>query len=72
MLKFNHESVHDLQHLVKLVTKCKTEYMRFDLEYDLVIIISSESAHASTTDVLAEHAIPSIASPDLLPLLHEE
>jgi len=45
---------------------CETEYMRFDLEYDLVIVISSKTAHASTKDVLNDHAIPAIASMDIL------
>jgi len=71
VLKFNGEKIRNLRHLVQMVMSCESEYMRFDLDYDAVVVISSEAAHASTTDVLMENAIPDIASADILDILQK-
>ena len=63
--------MHDLKQLVRLVKNCRTKYMKFDLDYDLVVVISSETAWTSTADVLKEHAVPAMVSSDLLYLLQD-
>ncbi|GMH32328.1 hypothetical protein BSKO_00162 [Bryopsis sp. KO-2023] len=63
---FNGEVVHDLNHLVEMVISCEDEYMRFDLDFEQVIVVNSELAKKTTVDVLEEHSIPDMASPDVM------
>eukprot|EP00884_Botryococcus_braunii_P000841 jgi/Botrbrau1/10758/Bobra.180_2s0023.1 len=67
--KFNDVAVKNLRHLVELVQDCKDTFMRYDLDYEQVVVIDRESAEAATQEVLKAHSIPSAVSKDLQVLL---
>ncbi|GAB4817615.1 hypothetical protein N2152v2_004661 [Parachlorella kessleri] len=66
---FNGTPVRNLRHLAEMVLACKEPYMRFDVDYDEVIILESAAARAATEEMLQLHSIPNIVSKDLLDLL---
>lgn len=51
---------------MQLVVTCDKEYMRFDLDFEQVIILNSDLAKRSTPEVLEEHSIPDMASHDVM------
>ena len=65
MLQFNGTPIDSLKQLAKLVMKCTQEYMRFDLEYDEVVIVETLAAKKATQDVLTAHSISDVMSTDL-------
>lgn len=58
--RLNEREVNSLQHLAQLIDKCEesTEYLRFQLEGDAVIIIDREVAKGEEAATLATHCIP--------------
>lgn len=70
--KFNGQHVSNLQQLACLVVACEEPYMRFDLEYNEVVILETAAARAATSQVMAAHSIPHALSADLRPLLPAE
>lgn len=63
--KFNGIPVHNLRHLALLTSQCKERFMRFDLDYEEVVVVDSMVARAATADILRSHSIPSAVSKDL-------
>ncbi|XP_051123302.1 protease Do-like 9 [Andrographis paniculata] len=62
---FNGQPVKNLKNLANLVEKCKDEYLKFDLEYQQIVVLQTKTAKAATLDILATHCIPSAMSDDL-------
>lgn len=65
LLRFNGVAVQNLRHLSTLVTECTEHYMRFDLEYNEVVVIETAAVQACTPEVMAAHSIPFPDSSDL-------
>lgn len=42
----------------QLVDECDGEYLRFDLEYDEVIVLERKTASSANRDILTQHGIP--------------
>jgi hypothetical protein len=61
----NGEAVRNLRHAMELIEACKSGYLRFGLEHNLVLILKSEEAKATTPAVLKTYGIPAAMSPDL-------
>lgn len=55
-----------------MVLECREENMRFDLDYEQVIIVSTERAKETTERILKENAIPAMASKDLAECIKDQ
>ncbi|KAK9842029.1 hypothetical protein WJX81_004728 [Elliptochloris bilobata] len=69
VLRFNGEPVLNLRHLAQLCLACTAPFMRFDLDYDEVVVLHTEAARAATSEILELHSIPAPVSRDLADLL---
>lgn len=58
----NGEEVESMNHLRRLIKKCRTEDLRFDLEKGKVIVLNYKSARKETSLILERHRIPSAMS----------
>lgn len=67
VLAFNGKPVKNLKSLVHMVESCQDEYLKFDLEYQQIVVLKTKTAKAATSDILATHCIPSTMSDDLEP-----
>ncbi|OIW19018.1 hypothetical protein TanjilG_10579 [Lupinus angustifolius] len=65
VLAFNGKHVKNLKDLASMVENCKDEYMKFDLEYQQIVVLKTGAAKSSTLDILRTHCIPSAMSDDL-------
>ncbi|RLN08907.1 protease Do-like 9 [Panicum miliaceum] len=65
VLAFNGQPVKNLKNLVTMVENCKDEFLKFDLEYDQIVVLETKTAKAATQDILTTHCIPSAMSEDL-------
>ncbi|XP_015061554.1 protease Do-like 9 [Solanum pennellii] len=65
VLSFNGEPVKNLKSLASMVEKCKDEFLKFDLEYQQVVVLQTKTAKSATSDILTTHCIPSAMSEDL-------
>lgn len=65
VLAFNGEPVKNLKSLASMVEKCNDEFLKFDLEYQQVVVLQTKTAKSATSDILATHCIPSAISKDL-------
>ncbi|KAL6070702.1 Protease Do-like 10, mitochondrial [Balamuthia mandrillaris] len=66
LLQFNGQKVKNLKHFAEMVECCEEEYLRFDLEYDRIIVMEREKAKQASIEILRQHYIPSAKSPDLI------
>jgi len=57
--KVNGEEVVNMDHLRRLIKKCRTEDLRFDLENGKVIVLNYKYARKETSLILERHRIPS-------------
>ncbi|CAI9787287.1 unnamed protein product [Fraxinus pennsylvanica] len=62
---FNGHPVKNLKSLASMVESCNDEYLKFDLEYQQIVVLKTKTAKAATLDILATHCIPSAMSDDL-------
>ncbi|KAG0448356.1 hypothetical protein HPP92_027888 [Vanilla planifolia] len=62
---FNGKPVKNLKSLANMVENSVDEFLRFDLEYDQIVVLQTEKAKAATLDILTTHCIPSAMSQDL-------
>ena len=62
---FNGVKVRNLRHLVQLVEACEDEYMRFELDYNTILVLTTADSRAGTPAILETHSIPQRASADL-------
>lgn len=65
VLAFNGKPVKNLKDLAKMVESCNAEFLKFDLEYQQIVVLHTKNAKAATLDILATHCIPSAMSDDL-------
>ncbi|KAK1568776.1 hypothetical protein Q3G72_028533 [Acer saccharum] len=65
VLAFNGNPVRNLKYLAEMVESCEDEFLKFDLEYQQVVVLQTKTAKAATFDILATHCIPSAMSGDL-------
>ncbi|XP_072994722.1 protease Do-like 9 isoform X2 [Typha latifolia] len=65
VLAFNGKPVKNLKSLATMVEKCNEEFLQFNLEYQLIVVLQTETAKAATQDILTLHCIPSAMSDDL-------
>uniref|UniRef100_A0ACD5ZLF3 Uncharacterized protein n=1 Tax=Avena sativa TaxID=4498 RepID=A0ACD5ZLF3_AVESA len=65
VLAVNGQPVKNLKDLVTTVENCKDEFLKFDLEYDQIVVLETKTAKAATKDILTTHCIPSAMSDDL-------
>jgi S1-C subfamily serine protease len=62
---FNGEHVWCLEQLARLVTSCDSDFMRFDMENDKVIVLETKAARKCTAKVAEEHNVAGAMSRDL-------
>uniref|UniRef100_A0A7N0V3P7 Protease Do-like PDZ domain-containing protein n=1 Tax=Kalanchoe fedtschenkoi TaxID=63787 RepID=A0A7N0V3P7_KALFE len=65
VLAFNGKHVKNLKMLANMVESCKDEFLKFDLEYQQIVVVRSDAAKAATIDILRTHCIPSAMSDDI-------
>lgn len=65
VLAFNGKPVKNLKSLANMVESCDGEYLKFDLEYQQIVVLKTSTAKAATLDILTTHCIPSAMSDDL-------
>ncbi|RDX87525.1 Protease Do-like 9, partial [Mucuna pruriens] len=65
VLAFNGKPVKNLKSLARMVESCDDEYLKFDLEYQQIVVLKTSTAKAATLDILTTHCIPSAVSDDL-------
>lgn len=65
VLAFNGVHVKNLRHLADMVENCEDEFLRFDLEYQQIVVLATKKSKEATPDILATHCIPSAISDDL-------
>ncbi|XP_021719067.1 protease Do-like 9 [Chenopodium quinoa] len=65
VLAVNGKPVKNLKSLASMVDSCNDEFLKFDLEFNKVVILRTETAKAATVDILATHCVPSAMSDDL-------
>ncbi|GMI99161.1 degradation of periplasmic proteins 9, DegP protease 9 [Hibiscus trionum] len=65
VLAFNGKPVKNLKNLASMVDSCKDKYLRFDLEYQQIVVLQTKAAKAATLDILTTHCITSAMSDDL-------
>ncbi|KAJ6688125.1 PROTEASE DO-LIKE 9 [Salix koriyanagi] len=67
VLAFNGKPVKNLKSLANMVESCDDEFLKFDLEYDQIVVLRMKTAKEATVDILTTHCIPSAISDDLKP-----
>lgn len=65
VMAFNGKPVKNLRTLANMVENCSEEFLKFDLEYQQIVVLQTKTAKAATPDILATHCIPSAVSEDL-------
>lgn len=65
VLALNGKPVKNLRRLAEMVESCDDEFLKFDLEYEQIVVLRTKTAKAATPDILATHCIPSAMSVDL-------
>ncbi|KAL1812457.1 hypothetical protein ACET3Z_022522 [Daucus carota] len=65
VLAFNDNPVKNLKSLASMVENCTAEFLKFDLEYQQIVVLQTKKAKAATVDILKTHCIPSAMSDDL-------
>lgn len=65
VLKFNGTPVKNLRQLAEMAMSCTEQYMRFDLEYNEVVVIESRLAQTSTSEVMTSHSVAFAMSSDM-------
>ncbi|XP_068306380.1 protease Do-like 9 [Pyrus communis] len=65
VLTLNGKPVKNLKNLASMVESCEDEFLKFDLEYQQVVVLRTKTAKTATLDILATHCIPSAMSDDL-------
>ncbi|XP_062168906.1 protease Do-like 9 [Alnus glutinosa] len=65
VLAFNGKPVKNLKSLATMVESCEEEFLKFDLEYQQIVVLRTKTAKAATVNILATHCITSAMSDDL-------
>ena len=62
---FDGVKIANLAQLAQAVESSKVEFMRFELDHDISVVMDTKAANAATKAILKTHAIPSAKSADL-------
>ena len=62
---FNGKPVNNLKQLAKMVEACKEEYLRFELDHEILVVLKTKDALKETKEILKVHCIPNAKSVDL-------
>ena len=65
MKAVNGVAVKNLRGLMEAVEACKEKYLKFQMEYNQLVIMETEAARKATKDILTMHYIPNDRSEDL-------
>ncbi|KAK9067275.1 hypothetical protein SSX86_014601 [Deinandra increscens subsp. villosa] len=65
VVAFNNKPVKNLKSLAEMVESCNEEFLKFDLEYEQIVVLRTKMAKKATRDILLTHCIPSAMSDDL-------
>lgn len=65
VLSLNGKPVKNLKSLATMVESCDDEFLKFELEYQQIVVLQTKTAKAATLDILTTHCIPSAMSDDL-------
>ena len=65
VVSVNGHQIQNLAALVHIVEACTEPTLRFELEYDQLIILATDEARRATPAILATHCVPSQRSADL-------
>ncbi|PPS19382.1 hypothetical protein GOBAR_AA01181 [Gossypium barbadense] len=65
VLALNGKPVKNLRRLAEMVENCDDEFLKFDLEYEQIVVLRIKTAKVATPDILATHYIPLAMSVDL-------
>ncbi|RZC53618.1 hypothetical protein C5167_012473 [Papaver somniferum] len=65
VLAFNGKPVKNLKELAQMVEKCNSEFLKFELDYQQIVVLQAKAAKAATQDILTKNCIPSAVSDDL-------
>ncbi|KAD4887917.1 hypothetical protein R6Q59_034989 [Mikania micrantha] len=65
VIAFNNKPVKNLKSLADMVENCNEEFLKFDLEYEQIVVLRTKTAKKATGDILLTHCIPSAMSDDL-------
>ncbi|KAI3784754.1 hypothetical protein L1987_43859 [Smallanthus sonchifolius] len=65
VIAFNNKPVKNLKSLADMVESCNEEFLKFDLEYEQIVVLRTKTAKKATRDILLTHCIPSAMSDDL-------
>ncbi|KAI7739690.1 hypothetical protein M8C21_019639 [Ambrosia artemisiifolia] len=65
VIAFNNKPVKNLKSLADMVESCTEEFLKFDLEYEQIVVLRTKMAKKATRDILLTHCIPSAMSDDL-------
>lgn len=65
VLAFNNKPIKNLKSLADMVESCSEEFLKFDLEYEQIVVLRTKMAKDATRDILLTHCIPSAMSDDL-------
>ncbi|KAI3941515.1 hypothetical protein MKW92_045296 [Papaver armeniacum] len=57
--------VKNLKGLASMVENCVDEYLKFELDYQHIVVLETKAAKAATPDILSTHCIPSAMSADI-------
>ena len=53
---FNGKPVNNLKQLAKMVETCKEEYLRFELDHEILVVLKTKDALKETREILKVHA----------------
>merc|ERR1712166_30044 len=65
LIKFNGTQVNNLTQLWTMLEACTDDFLRFELEFNEIVVLNTQAARAATQDVLTTHCIPAEMSSDL-------
>lgn len=65
VIAFNGKPVKNLKSLADMVENCNEEFLKFELEYQQIVVLQTSNAKAATLDILTTHCISSAMSDDL-------
>ena len=63
--KFNGVKIFNLKQLAQAVESSKDDFMRFELDHEISVVMDTKAANSATKAILKTHAIPSAKSADL-------
>ncbi|MCL7042490.1 hypothetical protein MKW94_029363 [Papaver nudicaule] len=65
VLAFNGNPVRNLKSLAIMVDKCDDEFMKFELDYQKMVVLQTKTAKKASQDILSTYSIPAAMSSDL-------